>query len=204
MQNGWSVKRLMRELVLSATYRQRSSGSEANAHLDEANDYLWRMNRRRLEIEPFRDAVLAAAGTLSLDGGRSQSLDSADHHKRTLYSQISRKELNKTLMLFDYPDANVHAARRGTSTTPTQKLFVMNSPFIIEQAKHLAQRVRQHAGDDAARIRFAYELLFAREPQREELELAQQFLQQPADGALTMWEQFAQALLATNEMIYVD
>ena len=203
-QNGWSVKRLMRELVLSATYRQSSSGSEANAHLDEANDYLWRMNRRRLQIEPFRDALLAAAGTLSLDGGRSQSLDSTEHHKRTLYSQISRKELNKTLMLFDYPDANVHAARRGTSTTPTQKLFVMNSPFIIEQAKHLAQRVQQHAGDDAARIRFAYQLLFAREPQREELELAQQYLQQPADGALTMWEQFAQALLATNEMIYVD
>ena len=220
MQSGWSVKRLVRELVLSATYRQSSGsgafqapGAVANrpSLLREASELsalrstlFAKQERRRLEIEPFRDAVLAAAGTLSLEGGRSQSLDSTGHHKRTLYSQISRKELNKTLMLFDYPDANVHAARRGTSTTPTQKLFVMNSPFIIEQAKHLAQRVQQHAGDDAARICFAYELLFAREPQREELELAQQFLQQPADGALTMWEQFAQALLATNEMIYVD
>ncbi|MFO1484887.1 MAG: DUF1549 and DUF1553 domain-containing protein [Verrucomicrobiaceae bacterium] len=218
MQNGWSMKRLVRELVLSATYRQDSEGQRAKSEESdpasatrEASELSALRSslhagreRRRLDIESFRDAVLAAAGTLSLEGGLSQNLDSADHHKRTLYSQISRKELNKTLMLFDYPDANVHAARRGTSTTPTQKLFVMNSPFIIEQSKNLAHRIQQHSSDDATRIRFAYELLFAREPQAEELELAQQFLKQPADGDFTTWEQFAQALLATNEMIYVD
>lgn len=204
MHDGWSVKRLVRELVLSATYRQNSSGSAANAQLDEANDNFWRMNRKRLAIEPFRDAILAAAGTLSPEGGPSQSLDSPAHHKRTLYSQISRRELNRTLMLFDYADANVHAARRSESTTPTQKLFVMNSPFILDQAKNLARRLQQCAGDDASRIRLACALLFAREPQAEEIELAQQFLKQPADGTLTPWEQLAQALLATNEMIYVD
>lgn len=203
-QDGWSVKRLVRELVLSATYRQSSMGSAANAQIDEANEHLWRMNRKRLPIEPLRDAILATSGTLNLDGGRSLDLNTAEHHKRTLYSQVSRKELNKTLMLFDYPDANVHAARRSESTTPTQKLFVMNSPFIIAQAKKLAQRLQQHAGDQAQRIRFAYELLFAREPLPEELELAWSFLQQPAEAGLSTWEQFAQALLATNEMSYVD
>jgi hypothetical protein len=204
MQNGWSLKRLVRELVLSATYRQSSSGSAANAQLDEANDHLWRMNRRPLGIESWRDAIMATAGTLTLEGGPSQSLDAPTHHKRTIYSQVSRRELNKTLMLFDYPDANVHAARRSSSTTPTQKLFVMNSPFIIEQSKKLAQRHLQSGSDDASRIRHAYELLFAREPEAEELAVALEFLKQPADSALTAWEQLAQALLATNEMLYVD
>jgi hypothetical protein len=205
MQNGWSVKRLARELVMSATYRQGSSGSAANAKLDEANENLWRMERRRLGIEAWRDAVLAVSGTLTQEGGASQNLDAPDNHKRTLYAQISRRELNKTLMLFDYPDANVHAARRSTSITPTQKLFVLNSPFVIDQSRRLAGRLQQTAGDDVARIRHAYELLFAREPQPDELAIALEFLNQPAThSAMTAWEQFAQALLASNEMLYVD
>ena len=205
MQNGWSVKRLMRELVLSATYRQGSSGSEANAQLDEANDHFWRMNRRQLGIESWRDAIMATAGTLSREGGTSLNLDAPVHHKRTIYSQVSRRELNKTLMLFDYPDANVHAARRSSSSTPTQKLFVMNSPFIIEQAKKLARRIQQSGANDAARIRHAYALLFAREPESEELTIAREFLQLPAtEAGPNAWEQLAQALLATNEMLYVD
>jgi hypothetical protein len=147
---------------------------------------------------------MSTAGTLTHVGDRSENLDTLTHHKRTIYSQVSRRELNKTLMLFDYPDANVHAARRSSSTTPTQKLFVMNSHFIIEQAKRLAQRLQQSASDDASRIRHAYALLFAREPETEELAIAQEFLKQPAESTLTAWEQLAQALLATNEMLYVD
>ena len=205
MQSGWSIKRLVRELALSATYRQSSSGSAANAQLDEANEYLWRMERRRLAIEPFRDAVLAVSGSLSADGGRSQDLNDPTAHQRTLYSQVSRRELNKTLMLFDYPDANVHAARRGTSTTPTQKLFVMNSPFILDQSKKLAQRIQASTGDDSSRIRHAYELLFSREPEAEELDIAKEFLTQTlASPNMSPWEQLAQALLATNEMMWVD
>jgi hypothetical protein len=204
MQNGWSVKRLVRELVMTATYRQSSSGSAANAQRDEANDAFWRMNRRQLGIESWRDAIMSTAGTLTHVGDRSENLDTLTHHKRTIYSQVSRRELNKTLMLFDYPDANVHAARRSSSTTPMQKLFVMNSHFIIEQAKRLAQRLQQGASDDASRIRHAYALLFAREPETEELVIAQEFLKQPAESTLTAWEQLAQALLATNEMLYVD
>jgi hypothetical protein len=205
MRDGWSIKRLVRELVMSATYRQSSSGSAANAQLDEANENLWRMERRRLSIESYRDAMMSAAGTLSLEGGRSQNIDTATVQKRTLYAQVSRRELNKTLMLFDYPDANVHAARRSASTTPTQKLFVMNSPFVIEQARQLARRLQQSAGDDGSRIRLAYELLFAREPGDDEVVLAKEFLQGTApDAGMSGWEQLSQALLATNEMLYVD
>jgi hypothetical protein len=205
MQDGWSVKRLVRELVMSATYRQSSDGSLANAQIDEANVNLWRMERRRLGIEPYRDAVMAVAETLNLEGGRSQAVDAVTHQKRTVYSEVSRKELNKTLLLFDYPDANVHAARRSVSTTPTQKLYAMNSVFMIEQARHLAKRVQASAGDDEGRVRFAYELLFSRAPLKEEVELAKEFLRQTgSDSGMSGWEQLAQALLATNEMMYVD
>ncbi len=205
VKNGWSVKQLVRELVLSATYRQGSQGSEANVQLDEANVNFWRMNRRRLDIEQYRDAVLAVSGDLQSEGGPSLEVDAPEHRKRTLYSKVSRRELNKTLMLFDYPDANVHAARRSGSTTPTQKLFVMNSAFIIGQARALALRLQKLPGDDAARIRHAYELLFSREADAEEVALACEFLQlTAADGNMNGWEQFAQALLATNEMLYVD
>jgi hypothetical protein len=108
-------------------------------------------------------------------------------------------------MLFDYPDANVHAAGRSSSTTPTQKLFVMNSPFIISEARSLAARLQSLPGDDAARIRHAYALLFSREPETEEVDLAREFLQQTAtDSNMSGWEQLSQALLATNEMLYAD
>ena len=199
------------------TYRQASApsdvpapgqgtGDPASAELSALRVSLFaRMPRRRLPVESWRDAILAAAGTLSRDGGPSRALDSPGHHQRTLYSKISRRELDRTLMLFDYPDANVHAARRSESITPTQKLFVMNSAFIIEQARKLAHRLQQSAVTDPKRIRNAYALLFARDPEPDEIKLAEAFLHQPAnDAGMTAWEQFAQALLATNEMTDVD
>ncbi|MBX7210959.1 MAG: DUF1549 and DUF1553 domain-containing protein [Verrucomicrobiaceae bacterium] len=205
IQNGWSVKRLVRELVLSATYRQDSSGSEANARLDQANTNWWRMERRRMSVEQFRDSVLAVAGVLDGEGGKSANIDSAGNNRRTVYSKVSRRELNKTLMLFDYPDANVHAARRSSSTTPTQKLFVMNSPFMIEQSRALAKRLLAPGGDARSRIREAYLLLFSREPEPMETEWAVDFLREPGAGtAMSGWDQLAQALLASNEMLYVD
>ena len=206
MASRWSIKGLVREMVLSATYRQSSMGSAANEQLDQANTNYWRMERRRMNIEQFRDSVLAVAGSLDAVGGKSADVNDADNHRRTVYAKVSRRELNKTLMLFDYPDANVHAARRSTSITPTQKLFVMNSPFILAQAKALAARLQRMKGtDDEARIRFAYELLFAREPQGEELTLAKEFITQTAPNpTLSPWDQFVQALLTTNEMMYVD
>lgn len=204
-QNGWSVKKLMREMVLSATYRQSSMGSAANEALDQANTYLWRMERRRMSIEQYRDAVLAVSGELHHMGGKSQDLSASASTERTVYARVSRRELNKTLMLFDYPDANVHAARRSTSTTPTQKLFMLNSPFMIAQSKALARRLKASSTDDALRIRNAYMLLYAREPDADEMRFAKEFLRQTADDkTLAPWDQLAQALLITNEMLYVD
>ena len=214
MDNGWSVKSLAREIVLSATYRQSSVAAAARPRADSlrafrsdaANEGLWRMNRRRLTIEQWRDAILFASGELESDGGgNSLELDDPLNRRRTVYARISRLKLNDLLMLFDYPDANVHAEKRSVTTTAIQKLFVLNSPFLLERARALAERVASDAEEsDATRVQRAYQLLFAREPQREELRLALAFLKHPGAPGMSRWEQYAQILLGSNEMMYVD
>ena len=205
MENGWSMKRVIREIVLSSTYRQCSDESEANRAIDPENTYLWRMNRRRLSIEQWRDSILVAGDNLDRLGGKSLELTDKKNARRTVYGRVSRKKLNDMLMQFDYPDANVHAAKRSATTTAVQKLFVMNNPFMVEQAKRLAKRV---AGDSAAasaeQVQSIYSILYSRQPSAAELDLALGFLQLPAESQLTRWEQYSHALLAANEMSYID
>ena len=205
MEQGWSVKTLAREIALSATYRQSSEASAKKAAIDSANESLWRNNRRRLSIEQWRDALLAVTGELDLRGGPSLELDATNNFRRTVHTRVSRLELNRTLAAFDYPDANTHAEKRATTTTAIQKLYVLNSPFMIGRAKALAARVNANAKEsNRARVERVYQILFAREPDREELQVALEFLRQPESKAMTRWEQYAQIVLASNEMMYVD
>ncbi|KAF0173523.1 MAG: hypothetical protein FD161_3817 [Limisphaerales bacterium] len=205
MSGGWSVKSLVRELVLSATYRQTSRDDVKKSAADVANESLWHMNRRRLSIEQWRDSVLAVTGELDLAGGKSLELDDAKNLRRTVHARVSRLKLNDLLMQFDYPDANVHAEKRSATTTPTQKLFMLNSPFMLERAKALAERVTTDASEsDAASIQRAYQLLYGRSPESAETAAALAFLRKPATGEVTRWQQYAQALLMANEMLYVD
>ena len=173
MNNGWSVKSLAREIVLSATYRQSSRAEPRNASLDPSNQLLWRMNRRRLTIEQWRDAILFSSGELEPGDGKSLELDDPANHHRTVYARVSRLKLNDLLMQFDYPDANVHAEKRSVTTTALQKLFVLNSRFILERTKALADRLTANPKEpDQTRVTRAYRLLFGREPSREELKLS--------------------------------
>jgi hypothetical protein len=206
VESGWSIKNLQRELVLSATYRQSSQGSPAAVDLDPANKLLGRMNRKRLTIEAWRDAVLSFAGNLSNSiGGRSLDPQSPDESRRTVYSRISRLELDAILALFDYPDPNAHSARRVETTTPLQKLFVMNSEFMVRQAERLAGRILRQSESEPERIQFAYELVFGRLPHPEESRLSLNFVQStPATDDFGAWQQYAQALLAANELLIID
>jgi hypothetical protein len=203
MEQGWSVKGLVRELVLSATYRQ--SCLERNAGADPANELLGRMNRRRLSVEQWRDAVLAITGELDPAGGRSQELDDPKNRRRTVYARISRLKLNDLLMQMDYPDANVHAEQRSATTTAIQKLFVLNSPWMLERARALAANLGPPGqANRAGHVALLYQRLFNRAPTGEETDLAIEFLNRPASGAMSRWEQYCQLLLASNEMLYVD
>jgi hypothetical protein len=110
------------------------------------------------------------------------------------------------MMQFDYPDANVHAADRSTTTTPIQKLWMMNNPFVIEQAKQLARLLKSFDRSTARNIRNAYERLYGREPTSGELQLGISFLSDTDDSPadMTVWEQYAQILMTANEFLYVD
>ena len=205
MENNWSIKWLVRELVLSSTYQQSSQIISQNELIDPANIYLWRMNRRRLSVEQWRDSILTASNNLDRRGGESLELTDAKNVRRTIYGRVSRKKLSDILIQFDYPDANVHSAKRSDTTTAIQKLFIINSSFMVEQAKGLAKRITgDSSATDLTHIQSTYALLYNRQPTREETDLGLAFLRLPAEGKLTRWEQYSHALLAANEMMFVD
>ena len=205
MENNWSIKWLVRELVLSSTYQQNSQIISRNELIDPANIYLWRMNRRRLSVEQWRDSILAASNNLDRRGGESLDLTDAKNVRRTIYGRVSRKKLSDILIQFDYPDANVHSAKRSDTTTAIQKLFIINNSFMVEQAKGLAKRITgDSSATDLTHIQSTYALLYNRQPTREETDLGLAFLRLPAEGKLTRWEQYSHALLAANEMMFID
>jgi hypothetical protein len=210
IESGGSVKALHRQIVTSETYRRSVTADAANESSDADNRYLWRANRRRLSVEAWRDSLLAVSGRLdSTFGGPTTNLDSADNIRRTVYAKISRHELNSLLRLFDFPDANITAEKRVETTVPQQQLFVLNSPFMVNQAKALAARIEKLASDDPARVRLGYRLAFGREATEEEMSLGVRYLQSTDSGEagqnkLTRRERYCQALLASNEFMYVD
>ena len=207
MKNGWSLKWLHRQIVLSAVYQLDSRPDEANDKIDGANVYQWRANRRRLDVEQWRDSLLSVSGTLDAKtGGPTFSLKDANVTRRTVYAKVSRHEPDGLLRLFDFPDANATADKRVTTTVPQQQLFALNSPFMVGQAKALAARAEKLGKTDAEKITAAYRLAFGRSPETQELDLAERYLKLPAgkDDKLTRWQQFAQVLLASNELMFVD
>jgi hypothetical protein len=204
---GWSLKELHREIMLSATYQLGTEFDSRNHEVDPDNTLLWRANRRRLEVEAWRDAMLAVSGQLDrAKGGPSLSLASIRNRRRTLYASVSRHDLDGLLRLFDFPDPNITSDRRVVTTVPLQQLFVLNSPFMERQAKALADRLTSDPSEpDAARVRRAFPLLFGRPAGDRDVALALDFLAGPSpSGAPSKWEQYAQVLLGTNEFAFVD
>jgi hypothetical protein len=204
---GWSLKWLHREIMLSAAYQQSSRPSAKAMAADPDNRLLSRMNRRRLEVEAWRDGILAAAGTLDPQvGGAPQELRLPENLRRTLYAVVTRRELDDLLRLYDFPDPTAHSPARFATTTPLQQLYVLNSAFIGKQAAALAARVRKDCPDDLpGQVSLAHQLLFGRPATPRELELSRQYLERSGSPASdTAWNEYAEVLLARNELIFVD
>lgn len=180
MEQGWSVKRLIRQIVLSEAYRQSSADRADGARLDPENRLLWRQNRRRLDFEALRDSMLAVSGGFEPGGGAPFSLTARPAvRRRTVYAFIDRARVPNMLSSFDFPEPDAHAPQRHLTTIPQQALFFMNSPFVVEQAQRLAAQVSQ--GTPEERIRGLYRRIFGRDPEVEEISLGLRFTAQ--DGA---------------------
>ncbi|MCA8990551.1 MAG: PSD1 domain-containing protein [Planctomycetaceae bacterium] len=205
--NGWSIKWLHREILFSSTWRQSSKPSGKALETDPTNQWLSHMNRRRLDFEPWRDAMLSAGGVLDLKmGGKSASLDAEGNHRRTLYGSVHRREMSTTLLMHDFPDPTQHSPKRTQTVTALQGLFLLNGPLLAEQSKNLVTRLEQELpGQNDKQVDRAYWLLLSRPPTENERALALEFVGDTSgEERLSRWQQYAQVLLATNEFLYVD
>jgi hypothetical protein len=200
VEDGWSVKRLIRRIVLSRTY-QLSSASDAKCHeVDPAGELLWRMTPRRLDAEALRDAMLSASGQLDLNapdgsefvggeigvGGRGLSTERIAQQSihRSVYLPIVRGAVPEVLRVFDFPEPSNIAPAREVTTVPTQALFMLNNPLVVEQSQKMAERLAQEKNATANdRIRRAFQLALSRDPSPVELRRCATFVRE-AQSAL--------------------
>jgi len=199
---GWSIKAIHREILLSATYALSAKSSAQNSAVDPDNRLLWQANRRKLDAEALRDSLLFVAGKLDLTAGdEPMRLTDEKNLRRTVYGFVSRAKLDGTLSLFDFPDPNFTSEGRITTDTPLQRLYFLNSEFIINQAQAIVSRLEtvSSAGDEM-KIRQAYQWLFQREPTPDEVQTGLKFLQSGSNK----WPQYAQALMSSSEFIVVN
>lgn len=228
VEKGWSIKALIRELVLSRAYQLSAQFDGKNFEVDPDNHLLWRMGKRRLEAEALRDAMLAVSGLLEPEpptrdpiaqGGegnvnlalRFRPIDAfAAEPYRSIYLPIIRDQLPEALTLFDFPDPTLMAGERAVTTIPGQALYLMNSPFVIRQADAFAGKLLASSGSDEEKLTSAYLALFSRRPAENELAQAKSFLNQyskklaleryrPAEARRLGWASLIQAMFASAE-----
>jgi len=213
--NGWSIKSVHRLILLSNTYRQANSDDLRLLQSDPDNRLLARMNRQRLDFEALRDSLLAVAGRLDPTvGGRPVELTTAPFStRRSVYGFIDRQNLPGLFRTFDFASPDTSTPQRYTTTVPQQALFLMNSPFVVEQARHFVRRADVAAQTkDEAKIERLYRLAYGRAAEADEIALGLRFVAKArkGDGAtqtglhLSAWEQYAQILLLANEFAFVD
>jgi cytochrome c553 len=185
MENGWSIKKLIREIMLSRVYQMGSTHDAANYAVDPDNKLHWRMNQRRLDAEEIRDAMLAVSGLINfypVDGspvaraeeGRAgivrllTDINANPPTYRSIYLPIIRDQVPEILTVFDFPDASLVNGDRETTNVPSQSLFMMNNPQSISAADEFARRIGQMDGTPEEKLSAAYQLAFGREPTAQE------------------------------------
>ena len=170
MENGWSTKKLIRKIMLSNTYRMSSLETDLAVEIDPENDLFSRQNRRRLEVEAIRDAILVASGRLDNSGEKINK-------KRSMYEKLDRNRIPEMFEVFDYPNPGLVSGNRNASTVPTQALFMMNSEFVLKEANAAAAKILAIKGlDDSQRIVMAYKITLGRIPNETEKSLALAYL----------------------------
>ena len=227
---GWSIKAMHRRILLSKTWQQSSTRSEASLKQDPANNLLSSFPRQRLDAEALRDTLLTLSGQLDPTPGGAHPFPPQmewqftqhnpfkavyDHNKRSVYLMTQRTQRHPYLGIFDAADPSISTGQRSSTTTPLQSLYLMNNAFVHGQAAAFSQRLLTESPDDTTRLDLAWKLVFARVPRTDEVEESLTFLAkartalQPdglSDERLNAeaWEALARSLLRTNEFLYPD
>ena len=224
MDNGWSVKSLVRAIVMSRTYRLSAQHVPANATVDEGNQLYWHANLRRLEVEAIRDSMLAASGALKADRptgapfdrssmgelakgdkkkGKSPAVDIIEQPIRSVYLPVFRSKLPGMFTAFDFAEPDQVNGQRDVTTVAPQALFMLNNSFVVNVSTRVADSIlAQKLPDDSARVRFAYAYALSRYPTEAEIASALSFIGQNKDHR-NSWAAFAQALYSAAEFRYI-
>ncbi|RPH52548.1 MAG: DUF1553 domain-containing protein, partial [Planctomycetota bacterium] len=220
IQSGWSVKAMHRLILSSHAYRMSCENGDLGALSDPANDLLWKFRRRRLEAEAIRASLLAVAGTLDRRRGEAHPFPAMaawdytqhkpfiaayDNQQRSVYLMTQRIRRHPYFGTFDGAETNASTSFRITSTTPLQALYLLNDPFVHDQARAFAARLAKEGTDDASRVRRAYELSLGRTPTTAESAASLEFLATTSRrlDVAQAWESFARILFRLNEFAYV-
>jgi hypothetical protein len=219
MRDGWSLKKLIRSILLSRTYQLATQSGDAPLYSHHL--------RRRLDAETIRDAMLVASGDLNPQPATGSLIQHRDvlinelpplHQpstQRSVYLLMLRNSMPPELTPFNLPDATTITGKRDSSTLATQSLYLLNNSFLVEQSRRFAVRIQKAAQDEDQRIQFAYRQAFGRDANEREIQRARDFLREAglmlvstnneANKHLSdAWAAFCQALLASNELRYID
>jgi hypothetical protein len=221
VESGWSVKAMHRLILRSRAYQMASENHEGQRKVGPDNNLLYCFNPRRLDAEALRDTLLSLSGLLTrTPGGPHPFPDQRtwnftqhnpfkavyDTDRRSVYLMTQRIQRHPYLALFDGADTNASTAKRGTSTTPLQALYLMNDPWVHRLARGFAARLQRERTDEAGRIDWSFRLAFGRPPAAQERTAASAFLARVRGqrGEARAWESYARALFLTSELIYID
>jgi Protein of unknown function (DUF1553)/Protein of unknown function (DUF1549)/Planctomycete cytochrome C len=230
-EHKWSVKKLIRSIVLTRSYQLSSEHNADDYAVDPSNKYLWRMERRRLEAEEIRDAMLAASGQLDLErpdgspvmelangqlkGGRGLGDLNKPANYRSVYLPVLRGNVPEMLQVFDAADPSLITGKRDVTTVATQALFLMNNTFVLKQSELLAKRILEPKGlNPAQRVDLVYRLALGRLPSSQEKQQITDYLdqykksvetagQKGASAQLVSWASVCQILFGSGEFRYV-
>ncbi len=215
IKDGWSTKKLIRSILLSSTYKQSSIGLKETEtqQIDPENRIFTRANRKRLDFESFRDSILYVSGKLDTTMyGRSVDITSSNYsNRRSIYARIERQNLPPVFRTFDFASPDVHSPKRLETTVPQQALFILNGKLIQDQSTAIANSPRfNQLTKNNDKITLLYQQILSRNPSSEELLDSLNFItstqskNKRTDVVYPIWDQLAQALLSTNEFIFVD
>jgi hypothetical protein len=202
MENNWSVKKIIKTIMLSKAYQRSSRNNLKNANIDGANKYLWRQNMKRLDAESMRDSILMVSGKLTrtVGGASSNSRFGSTYTRRMLYAKVSRTAPDSMRAIFDFPSSANSAPKRNNTTVPQQKLFYLNSDFMMSMAKSLEKRLKAHHNDPDKQLNYAFKILYSRSPRQAEIDRLLPFMK----GDDKSRQLLAQTLLISNEFSYID